>query len=552
MKRRTQIRFACAATLVSALMIAAEPVSASGTNVFRVVSAHLEPPVPGRFAPTWDSLRQYQCPEWFKDAKFGIWAHWGAQCEPEQGDWYARFMYWTNSAQYKFHLEHYGSPKDFGFKDVIHEWKAQNWDPDKLLALYKRAGAQYFMALANHHDNFDNWDSKYQPWNSTQIGPHKDLIGGWAAAARKQGLHFGVSVHAAHAWMWYEPAQDFDGNLTRADGKGKWWDGLDPQDLYAQSHPPSLNCKNANWYYPPWEWVGKGVSIPDQAYCQRFYNRTMDLIQRYHPDLIYFDDMELPLWPISDAGLKLAANFYNLHNQWHGTNDDGVLFGKALSPSERPCMVPDLERKAPNGIEPLPFQSDTCIGGWHYDRALYDRNGYTTAPTVIQMLCDLVSKNGNLLLSIPVRADGTIDDKEQEIVEAIGDWMAVNRECIFNTKPWKVFGEGPAAKDPKALAQGFAWLGAGFTASDVRFTQTKDGKVLYAIVLGAPAESVRIESLGDAAGLLDQPVRQVQMLGGGMVAWRQTADALVISQPEKLPQNCPVVFKLVLEKRGQY
>src|SRR5471030_595121 len=163
-----------------------------------------------KFEPTWDSLKQYQTPEWFRNAKFGIWAHWGPQCQPEQGDWYARFMYFEKvpswgKPDYAFHRKTYGPQSQFGFKDVINTWKAEKWDPEALVALYKRAGAQYFFALANHHDNFDLWDSKYQPWNAAHIGPKKDLIAGWAKAARAQGLRFGVSVHAAHAWTWYEP-----------------------------------------------------------------------------------------------------------------------------------------------------------------------------------------------------------------------------------------------------------------------------------------------------------------------------------------------------------
>ena len=211
-------------------------------------SLELPPIAGGPFQPTWQSLStQYQVPEWFRDAKFGIWAHWGPQCQPEHGDWYAREMYIEGSRDYKSHLKEYGHPSTNGFKDVIHEWKAVNFNPDKLLKFYKENGARYFMALAVHHDNFDNWNSKYQPWNSVNVGPHKDLIGGWAKAARKIGLRFAVSVHASHAWSWYEVAQGadktgplagvpYDGKLTKEDGKGKWWDGLDPQDLYAQNH----------------------------------------------------------------------------------------------------------------------------------------------------------------------------------------------------------------------------------------------------------------------------------------------------------------------------
>ena len=194
--------------------------------------------IDGPFKPTWDSLQAYQTPQWFRNAKFGMWAHWGPQCEPEAGDWYARGMYMEGSRQYKYHLEKYGHPSKFGFKDIIHQWKAEKWDPEELVSLYKNAGAKYFVALANHHDNFDLYNSKYQKkWNSTLIGPKKDIIGGWAKAAKNNGLPFGVSVHASHAWSWYEVAQrsdkqgpyagiPYDGKLKKSDGKGKWWDGL--------------------------------------------------------------------------------------------------------------------------------------------------------------------------------------------------------------------------------------------------------------------------------------------------------------------------------------
>jgi alpha-L-fucosidase len=237
----------------------------------------------GKFQPAWQSLEQYQVPQWYQDAKFGIWAHWGPQCEAEDGDWYARNIYIQGSRQYS------GHPSVSGFKDIIHDWKAEKWDPEKLVALYKGAGAKFFVALANHHDNFDNFDSKYQPWNSVAEGPRRDIIGGWAKAARDNGLPFGVSVHASHAWSWYEPAQGsdktgalagvpYDGKLTKADGRGQWWGGLDPQDFFAQNHIPTNKLV--------WDWDAmKGSSIPDAAYCEKFYNRTLDLINKYHPRL---------------------------------------------------------------------------------------------------------------------------------------------------------------------------------------------------------------------------------------------------------------------------
>ncbi|HEY4414835.1 MAG TPA: alpha-L-fucosidase [Verrucomicrobiae bacterium] len=540
MKQIIQISMRVGMTMLCCLplLVRAESIPSTLTPGI-LVNTSLEPVAAGKFQPTWESLKQYQTPEWFRDAKFGIWAHWGAQCQPEDGDWYARNMYEVGSSQYRFQTNHYGSPLEFGFKDVIHSWKAEHWDPEKLMALYKRAGAQYFFALANHHDNFDNWDSKYQPWNSVAIGPHQDLIGGWAKAARDNGLRFGVSVHAAHAWTWYEPSQDFDGKLTKADGAGKWWAGLDPQDLYAQNHPRSASGNVSRL----WNW-DNGATPPSQAYCDKFYNRTMDLINRYHPDLIYFDDTALPLWPVSDAGLKIAAHFYNVNIQRHGTNDDGVLFGKILDADQQQCMAWDIERGVSPTILPHPWQTDTCIGGWHYSRSLYDHNGYKSAQTVIHMLADIVSKNGNLLLNIPVRGDGTIDEKEFAIVSRIADWMDINKEAIFATRPWKVFGEGPASTGAALSAQGFnEGKGKPTAAADFRFT-TK-GNVIYAIELGWPTNSVPIKSFGKSSAGLEVPIQKIELLGSDeKVEWSQAAAALTISAPKNKPSDIAIVYKI--------
>jgi alpha-L-fucosidase len=532
-----------AAVVVATSLACAQPIPTTSIPTV-IVNTTNEPVAAGAFSPTWKSLKNYQTPEWFRDAKFGIWACFGPQCQAEDGDWYGRGMYDSSSAQNKFHVAKYGPPAKFGFKDLIHEWHAEKWDPGKLLALYKRAGAQYFVAMANHHDNFDCWNSKYQPWNSASVGPKKDLIAGWAKAARDNGLRFGVSVHASHAWTWFELARNYDGQLTSADGQGLWWDGLDPQDLYAQNHAPSQNDVKTWDVTPLWNW-GNGASIPDQGYCDKFYNRTMDLINQFHPDLIYFDDTALPLWPVSDAGLKIAAHFYNRKQQWHG--DDGVLLGKILDPDQRWCMVWDIERGTSNEIEPRPWQTDTCIGDWHYQRSLYDHNGYKSAKTVIQMLADIVSKNGNLLLNIPVRGSGTIDEKEEKILNDIAAWMAVNQESIFGTRPWRVFGEGPATNGANLSAQGFnEGKGKPFTVHDIRFT-TK-GTAIYAIVLGWPTNGVGLQSFGKSGKWLDQPIQKVELLGSGeKIKWMQTPDALMISQPKSQPSDIAIVFKITLE-----
>ena len=521
-----------------------------------IVSTASEPIAPGKFAPTWQSLGQYQTPEWFRDAKFGIWAHWGPQCEPEDGDWYARNMYMEESPQNKYHVAHYGPPSKFGFKDVINRWKAENWDPEKLVALYQRAGAQYFFALADHHDNFDLWDSKYQPWNSVRVGPHKDLIAGWAKAARDHGLRFGVSVHASHAWTWYEPAQGadkagpfagvpYDGRLTKADGIGTWWEGLDPQDLYAQDHPLSLPNNNPWPMSPRWTW-GNGASQPDKAYCDKYYNRVVDLINRYQPDLVYFDDNALPLWPVSDAGLKIAAHFYNQNMRQHGGKLEAVLFGKVLDEAQRRTMVWDIERGQSDRIEPLPWQTDTCLGDWHYQRSLFLEHRYKTARNVVQTLVDVVSKNGNLLLNVPVRGDGTIDDDELKVVEGIAAWMDVNRECIFATRPWSLCGEGPALENAAPTGQGFnEGKGKPFTGEDVRFT-TKGG-LLYAVLMAPPPGGIAtIKSLAVGSTQLGgRTIQEVAVLGqAGPTEWTRDVLGLHVKVAASPLGDFPVALRI--------
>lgn len=510
----------------------------------------------GPFSPQWESLQKYKVPDWYRDAKFGIWAHWGVQCQPEYGDWYARGMYEEGSNDYKFHVKKYGHPSKFGFKDVINEWKAENWDPDHLVELYKNAGAQYFVAMANHHDNLDNYKSSYQPWNSVNMGPKKDLIAGWVKAAKKQGLPFGVSVHAAHAWSWYETSQrsdkngpltgvPYDGKITKAEGKDKWWEGYDPQELYEQNHPLSEGSDKGGTIHKQWNW-GNGVNVPNKAYCEKFYNRTVELINKYQPDLIYFDDTALPLWPISDAGLRIAAHMYNDSIQRHGKLK-AVINGKILDEQQRKCMVWDIERGASNSIEPFVWQTDTCIGNWHYDRQVYDRKGYKSAKTVIQILVDVVSKNGNLLLNVPVRGDGTIDSLELAVVEEIGRWMKVNSESIYATRPWEIFGEGPAIASAAPLsAQGFnEGKNKPLDFEDIRFNQKKD--FLYATFFGWPANGqALVKSL--AAGsthIAEKKITKVELLGHkGKVEWTQNNEGLSVTLPDEKPCENAFVLKI--------
>lgn len=291
-----------------------------------------------------------------------------------------------------------------------------------------------------------------------------------------------------------------------------------------------------------WDW-GNGANVPSKAYCDSFLNRTIELIDKYGPELVYFDDNALPLWPVSDAGLKIAAHLYNTSIKKHGKLQ-AALFGKMLNEQQRKCMIWDIERGQSNQIEPLPWQTDTCIGGWHYDRRLFDNKGYKSATTVVHTLADVVSKNGNLLLNIPVRGDGSIDSEERAVVEQVAAWMQVNSEAIYSTRPWNVFGEGPAMESVVALsAQGFnEGKGKPFGAEDIRFT-TK-GKTLYAIMLGCPANNTVLVKTLAANNRVGQ-VSQVSLLGNERLNFQQTSEGLKVQLPEQVP--CKEAFVLKIE-----
>lgn len=539
--------------LLASLALSIGTLSAQNYQV--PVSEKNEPMMKGKFQPTWSSLETYQVPEWFRNAKFGIWAHWGPQCVEGSGDWMARSMYLEGSAEYKYHVEHYGHPSEVGFKDIIPLFKAEKWNPDKLVEFYKKIGAQYFFALGNHHDNFDLWDSKYQAWNSKNMGPKRDILAEWEQAARKYELPFGISFHADHAWTWYEPSQrydrngpkagvPYDGTLTKADGKGKWWEGYDPQELYAQNHPMSKGSWVDGMIHSQWAW-GNGASLPTQEYCTNFYDRTVDAINRYNPDLIYFDVTVVPFYPISDAGLKIAAHFYNHNMATHKGKLEAVMLSKILDENQRKAIVWDVERGAPNEIMEQPWQSCSCIGGWHYNTSIYENNWYKSAADVVKLLVDIVSKNGNLLLSVPLRADGTFDEKEEKILNEFGDWMNMNKEAILDTRPWEIFGEGPIAEaDIKINAQGFnegSYSKA--TAQEIRFTQTK--KDLYATVLAWPTEKqILIKSLSDESKLFPGKISRVELLGYGKVPFTRTDKGLLINMPDKQINKIAPVFKI--------
>ncbi len=460
--------------------------------------------VPGIFSGAVGSLTNYVCPDWFRDAKFGIWAHWGPQAVPMEGDWYARKMYEEGSPDYKDHLARYGHPSTNGWKDIIPLWHAENWNPERLMKIYKKAGAKYFVSMGVHHDNFDLWDSKFHSWNAVNVGPHRDVVGEWQREAKKNGLPFGVSEHLGASFTWFQTSHGADKTGAFA---GMPYDGANPifDELY---HAPTAPGDN-KWY------------TTSGAAQQEWFNRINDLMARYQPDLLYSDGG----LPFGEVGRTLVANFYNRSIAAHDGKLTAVYNCKAAMGTgefRSGSYVQDVERGVMPGISPLPWQTDTSIGDWFYNKHWkYQKLDWT-----VKMLVDIVSKNGNLLLNVVLRPDGTLDPEVETMLGQLSDWFGVNGEAIYGTRPWLVYGEGPARVKGGAFKEDF-----NFTAQDIRFT-TK-GKTLYAIALGWPAENkFTIRSLARTAVDGENEIKHVELVGHeGELKFTQTADALIVELP---------------------
>jgi len=481
---------------------------------------------PGPFEGTRQSLRQWQIPEWYRDAKFGIWAHWGPQSAIEYGDWYARNMYIQGNKQYEYHVKTYGHPSKVGYKDVIPTWKADKFDPDHLLGLYKKAGAKYFCSMAVHHDGFDLWDSKYQPrWNSVAMGPKKNIVDGFRKAAQKHGLRFGLSEHLAPSYHWFSTSHMSDKTGPLA---GVPYDGADPAyaDLYHQLPK----------YYPYNYGLLNDRQAPAQ-WKQHYFNRIRDLVDKYQPDLLYSDGDIF----FEEYGLALVADLYNLSAKNHGGHCEAVYTSKLPSDCEVGTCILDWERGVAAGIPANPWQTDTCIGDWHYNREVQ----YKSPKYVVDLLVDIVSRNGNLMLNFPLPNSGELDYEELVILEEITKWMAVNGEGIFATRPWKIFGDGPVAT--AAVSGGTRFNESGrkeLTENEVRFT-TK-GDTLYAFVMGWPEKLALIKALATSSPLNPPKIKNVELLGyKDKLIWSQDEQGLNIVLPEQKPCDYAIAFKIV-------
>jgi len=451
------------------------------------------------FEPTIESLQSYRCPDWFRDSKFGIYLHWGVYSVAERGEWYPRRMYMQGTPEYEHHVQTYGHPSQYGYKEFVPQWKAERFDPDRLVSLFKSAGARYFCPCAVHHDNFDLWNSRHHRWNSVEMGPRQDITGLWREAALKHGLRFGVTTHLARSYSWFNVSKgtDHEGPLA-----GVPYDGADPQyaDFYHEPHDDTDRRHPLN---PPASWRKTWAA------------RIVDLIDAYQPDHLYFDGA-LPFQGDDQfrTGMEVVAHYYNQSVRKYGSQEC-VMCLKNIP--DHGLYVPgiatlDLERKRAETALPEPWQTDTSIGPWGYDV----RRPYRPTDEIVHELVDIVSKNGNMLLNVPPKADGTLDEETERILANIGRWLDVNGEAIYGTRPWSVAGQ-----------------------DDVRYTHKEN--TLYAIVLGWPGTPVTLRAVGDTR------VEAVSMLGSAEpLLWSHDPKGLTIQWPNQKPCAYAYAFKITL------
>ncbi|WP_353062413.1 alpha-L-fucosidase [Tunturibacter psychrotolerans] len=472
----------------------------------------------GPFRPDWQSLSTYEVPEWYKDAKFGIFIHWGLYSVPAFGsEWYPREMYVKGSEVNKHHLAKYGPVTSFGYKEFIPMFKAEKFDPQAWARLFKESGARYVVPVFEHHDGFAMYDSDLSDWTSKKMGPHRDVDGELAAAIRAEGLHLGASSHRIeHDWF-------LDG------GRKQDSDVNEPKyaDFYGPAHPRI----DANHDVLAEDWT-----YLSPAYARDWVARNAEIVQKYNPELIYFD------WWIGQPSVRpylaqFAAYYYN-ESLRHGTI--GIINYKLVD-MEKHSAVLDIERGQTSSILPVTWQTDTSVSNksWGY----IENDTFKTPAVIIQQLADVVSKNGNLLMNIGPRSDGTIPDEVQHILLDVGGWLKVNGDAIYGTRPWSVFGEGPTKVKEGSFHDTDT---VPYTPQDFRFT-TKGG-VLYAIEMEWPANAEAVIQTLGSGETGARSVGSVSLLGhDGNLPFTQEADGLHIQIPSVNPGKYAYVYKISFE-----
>ncbi|MGC9522928.1 MAG: alpha-L-fucosidase [Anaerolineae bacterium] len=481
----------------------------------------------GRYKPTWESLRQHTTPQWFRDAKFGIYTHWGIYAVPAKGPnatWYPYNMYREGTEQHRYHVETYGDPSEFGYKDFIPEFTAEHFDPDEWAELFKRSGAQFAGPVAEHHDGFCMWDTAYSEWNAVNMGPKRDVVGELEAAIRGQGMRFMVALHHAENW-WFFPHWKPE------------YDTSDPayQGLYGELHNQAWADEMPDFDARQDEW--RRQDKPSKAFLEQWLGKTKEVMDKYRPDLVWFD---FGLQFVQEHYKRaMLAHYYNRALEW---GKDVVITYKWHDLVPAAGLV-DLELGRYDALTHHEWVTDTTVddgSGWGYLK----ETEYKSVRTLVHYLVDNVSKNGYLLLNVGPKPNGEIPEEAKELLIGVGEWLDVNGEAIFGTTPWMTYGEGPTEMTKAGYFMEDAEVA--YTPQDIRFTMKDD--VLYAICLGWPRERVKIEA---GQRLYEQEIASVTMLGDGRpLDWSMVDDGLVVTPPADKP--CEHAFVLKIQRRHPF
>lgn len=520
----------------------------------------------GPFEPTWESIEKNYPgePAWLREAKFGIWVHFGPQAAGESGDWYARKLYNSNELAYQNHVKKYGHPSEVGYKEILRDWNPTKLDPEKLTKIYQDAGARFLMIQGVHHDNYDLWNSKYQPWNSVNIGPKRDLIGEWAKACRANGMHYGVTFHHEYTWWWWQTAFGsdkegpkkgipYDGNLTLADGKGKWWEGYDPKMLYGidlREYKGVNDAAYSKWSPPPAGIFSNHLGYA-KWYATNWALRMMDVVKHYDPDFIYTDGtVQGPFTGNgtgtglkADAMQTVIADFYNRSLERRGEVN---TFSIVKFRNKTNGTVNTEEFGIPANIKKdQPWIAEAPVGDWFYaPNFTYDSG------MMIRYVIEAIARDGNAALCISLLPDGSMNEESQKMLKEVGNWMRTNGEGVYGSHAWVIPAEGEMVNGKLKMLPGGALSRKHaefkFDAQDIRFTVGKNNK-LYAFCMNVPAPNaqIKIKSLSTDAKYYGKKVKTVKLLGHkGKLKWKESADGLVINCPKNMPFATAIVFEI--------
>lgn len=501
----------------------------SASTLFTFSQNKLKPNKFEAIAPNWESMaNNYQVPEWFVDGKIGVWMHWGISSaidenRPADGSHYGRRMYGTKDYDGKspadfaatkklteWHIKHYGSLEENGYEKFIPTWKAENWNPDELVKLFKECGARFIMPVAVHHDNFDLYDSSFE-WNSVKMGPKRDIIQEWKDAAYKYGLKFGVSTHLYWSPRFFRTARN-----------------------YQKPNTPEWTFFNMD--YDTYDFTKQ------KSWNEHWYNRCWELIEKYDPD-IFNNDAPYPTIKTGDSlGVKLFCNYLNRDLKENKGKQTTVLSFKNPAVNKA-AFTYNLERGMFDELQEYPWIWATDLSGnWFYRKQAKTK---MSIPVLIGNAVDVISKNGVVMMNVAQKGDGTLPKVQENILRAFGDWIKINEDGIYDTRPWKIYGEGPL-KLEKAKNKKTKENLREYSQQDIRFT-TKEGN-LYAFVLAPPTKDVLIKSL-KAGGILKKKIQSIELLGSDeKINWARSKEGLSIKHPKTMPNQPVIAFKISLKK----